>query len=601
MDSKSNIRRRLAALRQAMAEQNLSAYYIATEDEHLSEYISDHFKFRAWLSGFTGSAGTLIVLLDQAALWTDGRYFLQAEEQLEGTGIQLMKQQIPGVPSITEFLISHLHMGQSVGVDGRTISAKAGRDLSEALEKNDIRLEADADLAETVWKDRPPLSPKKVWLYPKTYAGRAASAKLADLRKKLKELQADAHVICALDEIAWLLNLRGQDVDYNPVFLSYMVLTPASLHLFLHRECLTSEAEDSLMELDVILHPYREIYDFAKQELSGKRILLSPSRTNYHLTRLLEDSGARLAAASDPTVFLKSVKNETEIASTKQAHIKDGLVMVRFMKWLKENVREGCLTEASAAAYLDQLRQNTPGSLGLSFETIAGYGPHGAIVHYAVSPDTDVSLEPHGLFLVDSGGHYLEGTTDITRTFALGPLTPEEKKHFTLVLRCMLNLMYAVFPENVCCHNLDTLARAPLWEHGLDFLHGTGHGVGHLLNVHEGPNNINWKLRPGSSPVPLVPGMITTDEPGVYIEGKYGIRLENELLCQEKETTSYGRFFQFESLTLAPIDLDALDVSLLSAPDRARLNQYHQNVFETLSPGLFPEERDWLAYYTRKI
>lgn len=595
------INQRLALLRSVMAEKQLSAYYIPTADYHLSEYVGEHFKFRAWLSGFTGSAGTLVVLPDEAGLWTDGRYFLQAEQQLKGTGITLYKMQMPKVPSVEEFLTSRLSAGSCVGFDGRTLSASAGEKMSETLAKKQIHLDASLDLASIIWENRPSMSKEKIWIYEETYAGQSVSSKLSALRQEMVKKGADTHIICALDEIAWLFNLRGSDVDYNPVFLSYAVIEKEKAFLFTDMEKLDANTCRYIERQDVQILPYDSVYDFIRR-YSNSSVLLSKSQLNYTLFHILKEGGASILCSPDPVTGFKAAKNETEISWSKKAHIKDGVIMVRFMKWLKEQIQNGCpLTEASAAAYLDGLRKAAPGNLGLSFETISGYGPHGAIVHYAVTKETDIPLKARGLYLVDSGGQYIEGTTDITRTFALGPLTAEEKKHFALVLRCMLSLMSAVFPEGVCFQNLDALARTPLWQQGLDYLHGTGHGVGHLLNVHEGPNSFNWRMRSGTDPVPVRAGMITTDEPGVYISGKHGIRLENELLCLEKERTDYGTFLCFEPLTLAPIDLDALDPSLISDFERQILNSYHKKVYETLSPYLTSEEKQWLAGYTRKI
>lgn len=596
----TRIKERLAALRAAMAKESLAACYIPTADYHLSEYVGEHFKFRAWLSGFTGSAGTLVVLPDQAGLWTDGRYFLQAEAQLAGTGIDLYKMQIPGVPTIEEFLTKHLKPGGRVGADGRTISASAGKALANALEEKGISLDPSIDPAAEIWTDRPALAQEKIWLYDESFAGRSTKDKLADVRAKMAQAGADIHVICALDEIAWLFNLRGSDVAYNPVFLSYAVIGRDFVRLYLDETKLTTEAQGHLASLGVSVCPYEEVYETAKT-WGGQKILFSEAQSNYRLFQILSESGSQILNAPDPVRDLKAVKNEVEISQTRTAHIRDGVIMVRFMKWLKETVKEGALTEASAMEHLDSMRREASHSLGLSFNTIAGYGPHGAIVHYAVTPESDIPLAPRGLFLVDSGGQYLEGTTDITRTFALGPLTSEEKAHFALVLRCMLNLMYARFPEGADGHHLDVLARQPLWEQGLDFLHGTGHGVGHLLNVHEGPNRFSWKTGKSDPPVPLVPGMVTTDEPGLYITGKHGIRLENELLCREGQETDYGRFLCFESLTLAPIDLDAVDPALLNETDRQRLNAYHRRVYETLAPELSKEEQEWLESCTREI
>ena len=604
-----DFKKNIAALRAAMARRGLSACYIPTADYHLSEYVGDHFKFRAWLSGFTGSAGTLVVLPEEAGLWTDSRYFLQAEEELSGTGIDLYKMDMPRVPAIEAFLSERLPAGAAVGLDGRTLATAAGKKLTDTLCSKNITLDIFADLAAEIWPDRPAMSAEPVWIYDEGFAGQSVSDKLAAIRRAMDEKDADAHVMCMLDEIAWLFNLRGGDVDYNPVFLSYAVVEKNAVLLFIDEGKLTTDASNMLRHLGVTLRPYDQVYDYAGSYSSDRRILISPDRLNYALYRRLTETGAKLIEDKNPVLLLKSVKNGVEIAGSRYAHIKDGVAIVRFMKWLKEQMKlqgDSCedgfvLTEASAAAYLDQLRLDTDGCLGLSFPTISGYGSHGAIVHYAVSEETDAALEPHGLFLVDSGGHYMEGTTDITRTFALGALTSEEKIHFTLVLRCMLNLMNARFPYGVACHNLDVVAHMPLWEQGLDFRHGTGHGVGHLLNVHEGPNNFYWKLRDGASPVILEPGMITTDEPGLYITDCHGIRLENELLCVEKETTEYGRFLGFESLTLAPIDLDAVDPSVLTDEDKRRLNAYHKQVYDLLAPELDEDERSWLAEYTREI
>lgn len=594
------IQNRLKDLRSTMMQQGLSACYISTADYHLSEYVGDHFKFRAWLSGFTGSAGTLVVLKSKAGLWTDGRYFLQAENELAGTGIDLYRMGISGVPSIEEFLTDELSPGDVVALDGRTISAATGMQMSRALTAKGITL-ALADLAENVWQNRPPMADSIAHVYAEQFSGRSTTEKLSDVRAAMEAHHADTHILCMLDEIAWLFNFRGADVAYNPVLLSYAVVEKDAVHLFADSSKLSPEVVKALQQVNTIIHPYNEIYEYVSHLDSTRSVMVMPERLNYTLYQGIEQTGAKIVIAANPCMELKSVKNPVEISNTRYAHIKDGAAVVRFMKWLKENVPSGQLTEASAAAYLDQLRRDIPGNRGLSFTTISSYSVHGAICHYAVSEESNIFLAPHGLFLVDSGGHYDEGTTDITRTFALGPLTPAEKEHFALVLRCMLNLMYAQFPEGVFCHNLDVLARLPLWERGLDFRHGTGHGVGHLLNVHEGPNIFYWKTREGTQPTVLKPGMITTDEPGLYIDGSHGIRLENELLCVERQNTEYGRFLGFDCLTLAPIDLDAIDPSLLTEVDRQRLNDYHQAVYHTLAPELTPEEQAWLKTYTRAI
>ena len=479
------IEQRLAALRAKMREAGYAGYYIPTDDFHLSEYVGAHFKARAYMSGFTGSAGTLVVLEHEAALWVDGRYFLQGEQQLCGTPITLQKSGEEGVPTILEYLKEKLPEGGVLGMDGRTVPAATGLSFKKELAQRKVTLAPERDLVGEIWADRPPLSDRPAWVLDTKYAGQEAGEKLAAVRTAMAEHAATAHVLASLDDIAWLFNLRGDDVAYNPVLLAYAVIEPEKAYLFAEEGKLPEAVRAHLASLNTEVLPYGGVYDFVARYGAGTKVLLSESRINYALYARLVDAGASLVDAENPTVYRKAVKNAAELENLRRAHIKDAVAMVRFMRYLKDNIGKIPMTEISASDYLESLRRAQEGNLGLSFDTICGYGPHGAIVHYAATPESDVPLAPRGLLLVDSGGQYYEGTTDITRTFALGPLTEEEKLHFATVLRSMLNLAAARFLSGVRGANLDVLARAPFWEQGLDYKHGTGHGVGYLLNVHE--------------------------------------------------------------------------------------------------------------------
>ena len=626
------IRNRLAALRSKMGDAGIAGCMIPTDDDHMSEYVCGHWTSREFFSGFTGSAGTLVVLADKAALWTDGRYHLQAADQLEGTGIELMKAGLPETPEIRQYLLDNLAEGSCFAFDGRCVDAKTGAALKTHLEEKEISLQADFDPADGIWEDRPALPDGPAELYSEQFAGEPAASKLARIREQMDKEQADALILTKLDEIAWLLNMRGTDVDFNPVFLAFLTIGKDNGTLYIDRNKISAatgsiflDASEEgipsyLNELGITVRPYQNIYEDAVQ-FAGKRVLAAKADLNYSLYEALTGSGtegadsasaAELIDKPSPVLLAKAIKNETEIANNRRTHAEDGVAMVRFMKWLKglqpgDNGllyaagEEAPVTEVSAAAHLDALRAQIAGYRELSFPTIAGYAAHGAIIHYEATEETDIPLAAKSLFLVDSGGHYDGGTTDITRTFAMGPLTDEEKKHFALVLRCMLHLMNAQFPDGVCFENLDVLARMPLWQEGLDFLHGTGHGVGHVLNVHEGPNRFHWRPAPGSANTKIQTGMVTTDEPGLYITGKHGIRLENELLCVENSESEYGRFLGFDCLTLCPIDLDAVDPQYLDEREIAMLNAYHAQVYEKLSPLLTEEERGWLQTYTRPV
>lgn len=594
------IAERLSRLRALMQQKGVGAYYVPTADFHLSEYVNPYFKSRQYLTGFTGSAGTLVVTMDEAALWVDGRYFIQAEEQLSGTPVKLMKMGEEGVPSVLEYL-SKLPEGAVIGLDGRTISAAMALRMEKTLSTRNIALEPDMDLVGDIWPDRPPLPNAPVYVLGVDSVGVSAADKIADIRRVLVEKDADAHVLCTLDDIAWLFNLRGGDVECNPVFLSYAIIERDAAYIFADKSKFHACVQEYLRQLNVTLLPYNDIYEFASKYDEGDAILLSTASVNYTLYDKLYDK-AIIIDEENPEQLKKAIKNPVEIENMRKAHIKDGLAVTRFMRWVKENVGKEPISELSAAAKMDSLRLETEGNLGRSFSTISAYGPHAALPHYAPTEESNLAVEPRGFLLMDSGGQYYEGTTDITRTIAVGPLTDTEKKHFALVLRSMLRLANARFLYGCRGLNLDILARGPLWDEGLDFKHGTGHGIGYLLNVHEAPNGFRWKIVPERvDSCVFEEGMITSDEPGIYIEGSHGIRTENLIVCRKGEKNEYGQFMYFETLTMAPIDLDAIDPSYLNDAEKQQLNDYHRLVYEKLSPYMDDGEREWLRKYTRAI
>lgn len=594
------IAERLSRLRALMQQKGAGAYYVPTADFHLSEYVNPYFKSRQYLTGFTGSAGTLVVTMDEAALWVDGRYFIQAEEQLSGTPVKLMKMGEEGVPSVLEYL-SKLPEGAVIGLDGRTVSAAMALRMEKTLSTRNITLEPDMDLVGDIWPDRPPLPNAPVYVLGVDSVGVSAADKIADIRRVLVEKDADAHVLCTLDDIAWLFNLRGGDVECNPVFLSYAIIERDAAYIFADKSKFHACVQEYLRQLNVTLLPYNDIYEFASKYDEGDAILLSTASVNYTLYDKLYDK-AIIIDEENPEQLKKAIKNPVEIENMRKAHIKDGLAVTRFMRWVKENVGKEPISELSAAAKMDSLRLETEGNLGRSFSTISAYGPHAALPHYAPTEESNLAVEPRGFLLMDSGGQYYEGTTDITRTIAVGPLTDTEKKHFALVLRSMLRLANARFLYGCRGLNLDILARGPLWDEGLDFKHGTGHGIGYLLNVHEAPNGFRWKIVPERvDSCVFEEGMITSDEPGIYIEGSHGIRTENLIVCRKGEKNEYGQFMYFETLTMAPIDLDAIDPSYLNDAEKQQLNDYHRLVYEKLSPYMDDGEREWLRKYTRAI
>ena len=590
------ITERLARLRREMAQRGMDGYVVVTDDFHGSEYVGDYFKARAYLSGFTGSAGTLVVLPDRAALWTDGRYFLQAAEQLTGSGIELMRMGQPGVPTIGAFLAEQLPEGGVLGFDGRTVSSSFAGTLEKALEAKHIRFAGGEDLVDAVWPDRPALSDRPVWEL--TGCGLSREEKLAKLREKMAAADAAYLLLTSLTEIAWTLDLRGGDVACTPVFLSFLLIGRENAQLCIQPQAVPADIAEKLTACGVTMRPYGAIYDLLRALPADTRIMADSATTNYRIMESL--SHAEVLDQPSPAVLMKACKTQEETDGFRAAHIKDGAALCRFLYWLKTRIGEEPMTELSAAARLAAFRAEQPDFLDLSFDTIAGYGPHGAIVHYDPTPETDVPLHPEGLLLVDSGAHYRQGTTDVTRTIALGPVTQEEKRMFTLVLKGHLALAAARFPHGATGENLDVLARLPLWEQGLDYNHGTGHGVGFILSVHEGPQSFRWHSTDGRR-IPLEEGMVISNEPGYYEAGKFGIRHENLVLVRAGETTDYGQFMYLEPLTMAPFDRDAIDVSLLTEAELALLNDYHKLVYDTVAPLLPAEEQAWLAAATAPL
>lgn len=595
------MRKELTALRGTMAHAGVDVYVIPTDDFHGSEYVGDYFRCRAYVSGFTGSAGTLVVAQDWAGLWTDGRYFLQGAQQLSGSGIDLCKMGETGVPTVLEWLQQNLKAGMVLGFDGRSMTAGTGLAMEQAAKAAGASIHYDLDLVGQIWEDRPPMSQAPAWELDMAYAGKSRRDKLAALRKDVEALNADVYILTSLDDLCWLLNIRGDDVTCCPVVLGDLILTRDALRLYVDEKKFSPELRQALEADGVEFRPYLQLYRDITQLPADSRVLVDPQKLNYAILKGIP-AGAQLIEHANPTVGPKSVKNPTECDNERLAHIRDGVALTRFMKWLHDHVGKESITEISAAEKLEQFRGQMEHYLGPSFEPIMGYGPHGAIIHYSATPETDTALEPHGFLLSDTGGHYLEGSTDVTRTFVLGPLTQDMRHHYTMVLRGNLDLAGAIFKKGCGGLNLDYLARAPFWEEGLDYNHGTGHGVGYLLNVHEGPQNIRYRLVNGNTQdAPMEPGMITSDEPGLYLEGKYGIRLENLELCVARQVTDYGTFLGFETLTMCPFERAAIIPEELSPKQRQQLNAYHRKVYETLSPYFTPAENQWLLEATAEI
>ncbi|MDD6504420.1 MAG: aminopeptidase P family protein [Lachnospiraceae bacterium] len=592
---------RLTRLRAEMAKRNIAIYVVPTADFHESEYVGEYFKARKYMTGFTGSAGTAVITMTEAGLWTDARYFLQAGKQLEGSTVTLYKMGEEGVPTVTEYIEKTLKEGEVIGFDGRVINDGLGNRFAEIAKAKNGSLYVEEDLVDLIWEDRPNLPAEPVWILEEKYAGESTKSKLERVRAKMEEKKATIHLLSSLYDIAWLLNVRGNDINYVPVVLSFLALTKDTCIWFVQEKVLTEELRAYLDENKITTRPYESFYDYVGNLSKGEVVLLNKNVVNYRVCHSIPE-GVSVVNEVDPTVLMKSIKNEIQVANIRKAHEKDAVAVIKFMYWLKNNIGKIPMTEISASDYLEEMRKEQDGYLELSFDTICGYAAHGAIMHYAATPETDIPLAPEGFLLVDSGGHYYEGTTDITRTFALGPLTDEMKADFTRVCRSNINLAATKFLHGCSGLNLDVVAREPFWEVGLDFKHGTGHGVGYILNVHEGPNGFRYKQTPDRSEGAILEeGMVTTDEPGIYIEGKYGIRTESELVCRNGEKNEFGQFMYFENVTYVPIDLDAIEPSLMSETERKRLNDYHAMVYKTMAPYFEGEILEFLKEYTRAI
>lgn len=590
---------RIAKLRSLMEEKNIDMYIVPSADNHQSEYVGEHFKARAFITGFTGSAGTAVITKTEAGLWTDGRYFLQAGQQLEGSGVELFKMGEPGVPTVEEFVKDKLPENGTLGFDGRLVAVGEGKGYQAAASVRGGSVNYAYDLIDEVWEDRPALSTEKAFALDEKYAGESTASKLARIREAMKAEGAGVHVITSLEDIAWTLNVRGNDVAYSPLLLAYMIVSMDKVDLYIDESKLNDEIRAGFAAVNVVLHPYNDVYEALKTYGADDTLLIDPDRMNYALYYNIADEVNKVEK-TNPTVLMKAMKNDVELENIRKAHIKDGVAMTKFMKWVKENVGKTTITELSASDKLEEFRAEQEGFLWPSFEPICGFGEHGAIVHYSSTPETNVELHEGALFLTDTGGNYYEGSTDITRTFALGEVSDIEKLHFTTVAKSMLNVLNAKFMYGANGQNIDMLARKPFWDMNLNYNHGTGHGVGYLLSVHEGPSGIRWTYRAGDAK-PYEEGMVITDEPGIYIAGSHGVRTENELIVRKGVANEYGQFMYFENITFVPIDLDAVDPDIMSAEDKKMLNDYHAEVFEKISPYLNEEETEWLKKYTREV
>lgn len=589
-----DIKSRIESLRSLMKERSIDAFIIPSSDNHGSEYVSDYFRVRQWISGFTGSAGTVVITEKEAHLWVDGRYFLQGEQQIQGTEYILERMGEPGVKTYTQWICDNVKSGDTVSFNGKVFTVSQLHDLEEAFEEKGIKTKPEEDIFDIIWKDRPTMPNNKIFIHEDSYAGKTVEEKLTLVKEEMKNINVNNLLLASLDDIAWLLNLRGGDVECNPVFLSYFLISDDKYILYVDKEKLNEKIINLLSSKSISIKDYNDIVSDLK--LIKGNITFDPSKTNVWLKESINKE-VNTIEKRNITTDLKARKNSVELKNIENAHIKDGIAMVKFIKWVKENVNNEEITEISAAEKLKKLRAEGEDFIDISFDTIAGYGPHGAIIHYKASEESSLKLQPKGLFLVDSGAQYLDGTTDITRTIALGELTEEEKEDYTLVLKGHLNLSTAIFLEGTPGCSLDVLARRALWSKGLDFKHGTGHGVGYLLNVHEGPQGIRREL----NPIALEEGMIVSNEPGVYKADKHGVRIENLIAVQEKEKNDFGKFMCFKDLTLCPYELDAINISLLNEDEKSWLNDYHKKVLEKLSPYLLEDEVLWLKNATKEI
>ena len=590
------ITERLEKLRELMRERGIDFYIIPSDDYHQSEYVGEYFKCREWISGFTGSAGVVVVSLKEAGLWTDGRYFIQAEKQLEGSGIKLFKMGEEGVPTFIQYISNNIQEKEVLGFDGKVVSTKIALDFKDILKEKNIELKTEYDLIGELWNDRPQLTNSEAFILDEKFTGESIESKLNRIREVLEKENCDINIISSLDDIAWIFNLRGNDVKNNPVNLAYAIITVDRAVLYIQEKKLNSEVEKYLYKNNIEIRDYFEIYEDIEKISNSNIIMLDLNKVNYSIYRNL-NKGIKVINKPNPSTIMKACKNKIELENLRNAHLKDGVAVTKFMYWLKTNVGKENITELSATEKLENFRKEQDLYIEPSFDTIAAYEANAAMMHYKADEKTNKKLEAKNMFLVDSGGQYFDGTTDITRTFVLGECSDEIKKHFTLVLKGMINLSKVKFLYGVTGTNLDILARQALWNIGIDYKCGTGHGVGFLLNVHEGPHGIRVQYNPQV----LEEGMTVTNEPGVYIEGSHGIRLENELIVIKDEKTNFGQFMRFETMTYAPLDLDGVKKELLSKEEIEFLNNYHKNVYEKVSPYLTQEEKQWLKEYTKEI
>ena len=595
-----NISERLAALRRGMEQESIDIYIVPSDDFHQSEYVGEYFKARQFVTGFTGSAGTAVITKNMAGLWTDGRYFIQAEKELAGSGITLFKSGEPGIDTIEQFLEKKLPPKGVIGFDGRTVGVNTGKRYAQIAAEKEGSVSYQSDLVGRIWKDRPELPMGKAFLLDEKYSGESTASKLQRVREEMRKVSADIHLLSSLDDIAWLLNIRGNDIAYCPLALAYLMVYEDYAELYADERKFPEDVRNELKKNRIFMKPYNDIYAAVKSINPSSVILLDPNRVNYTLYQSIPKE-VDITEQENPEVLMKCIKNDIEIENTKKAHLKDAVAHTKFMFWLKHAAgSDETVTEISASDKLESFRAKQEGYLGASFAPISAFGEHGAIVHYSATPESSASLHKGGMLLTDTGGHYWEGSTDITRTVAIGEISQREKEDFTLAARAMLRLMNTVFLHGCSGANLDCIAREVFWKERVNFNHGTGHGVGYLLNVHEAPINFRWKE--GSAPAQVLErNMIITDEPGIYIEGFHGVRLENELLVCEDAANEYGQFMHFEPLTFVPIDLDALLPERMTEEERDMLNNYHRSVYEKVSPYLDKEEREWLKQYTRPV
>lgn len=591
---------RITALRSLMKENHIDYYFITTSDYHNSEYVDDYFKAREYMSGFTGSNGDLLIGADFAGLWTDGRYFIQAERELEGSGILLFRMGEEGVCGITEYLTEHIEQGQTLAFDGRCVSIQMGKRLEKAVEKKEAHILYEVDYIERLWKNRPSRRASQAFLLPHELCGKNQKEKLELVRTKMEKLDCSSLVLNKLDDIMWLFNLRGGDVECNPVALAYSIITQKDCFLFLQKAALTDKVKEELAASSVVLKDYDQFNEELEQIPWEGRVLLDKENSNYSIYKLVEKK-AEVVLGTNPTQKLKAIKNEVELEQMKRVYLLDSLVVCRFMRWLKENVGKIPMTELSAARYMDQLRRDTEGFLDLSFPTICAYRENAAMMHYQATTKQDKEIQAEGMLLIDSGGQYMGGTTDVTRTYCLGEVTAEMKDHYTAVVVGMLRLLNGKFLYGCTGRNLDILARGPLWDMGIDYKCGTGHGIGYILNVHEGPQNIRWRFSEGMEEVILEEGMVLSNEPGVYKAGSHGIRIENIMAVKKGIKNEDGQFMEFEGLTYAPIDLQLINPDIMEKRDILNLNRYHRQVYERIAPLMTEEEKNWLQEVTKEI